>query len=166
MNTNLSEIINQHDLIERVVENRTQAVAALKNKRGEANGAIRIVKIQPRASLDRLDVHGPADGRPLIIENRRGFQTYAVHSGNVVVIADSAFGNSINVADGAHVTVIAYRDVKVSASVEGHGTLIVDTFSRSHGLIHTNSEDATIEILGDAHNHTLSTPATRRVRGY
>lgn len=96
-----------------------QTRAALKNHRGEPNDSIRVVRltwnsVPPASGAGDIEVHGPKDGRPIIIEVSSGFPLLRVKSGHAIILASSIAGHGIHVAGGASATIIGSAGRKVS----------------------------------------------------
>lgn len=113
-------------VIEKDPASKTEARRLLRNIRGEADGAVRKVNLNhhnsPDSSWDkRVDVAGPADGRPIAINLHSGIPGLLVTSGKAVIRADSNHGNSINVADGAEAVIVADPGSKVTVEVAAGG---------------------------------------------
>lgn len=118
-------------VIEKNPANKTEARRLLRNVRGEADGGIRKVTLNshnaPDSSWDKkVDVAGPADGRPIAIDLHSGIPGLLVTSGKAVIRADSSWGNSINVAEGAEAVIVADPGSKVTVEVApgGKATLV------------------------------------------
>lgn len=116
-------LLNQHVEPKTLTELRK----ALKNGAGVQGSAdaIREVTITGVAAGklkydDHLEIHGPKDGRPLIVHNQSGFQKLKIVSGNVVVYSNSASGNPVEVDDNhqGEVVIIAGPDRKVNVSTK------------------------------------------------
>ena len=106
-------------------EGLTQTRLALMNRRGNPGGAARFVTLDwasgARSSGDEpLDVFGPSDGRPLIIDIRSGAANLAIVSGHAIVIAGTSDHARIEVCANAHADVIVERcsDVSVDGDNE------------------------------------------------
>jgi hypothetical protein len=106
----------------------TETRAALRNTRGEPNKGVRIVQLTwasvPAASdAGDIEVHGPKDGRPIIIYIIGGFPRIKVKSGYAMIVANSGAGHSIEVQDGATALVVATKGRKVSTRTEAGAVL-------------------------------------------
>lgn len=113
-----------------------EARAAVKNIRGEAEGAERIVYLDHFQTLpDELDVFGPKDGRQLTIHVNSGLPRLHVRGGHVTIFARSSWGNSITAHEGSNVTVIA-GPVKVSTDTKPGGTLHFNADTGTKGYQH------------------------------
>lgn len=109
-----------------------QTAAALRNTRGEADGAVRRVILRAdtlgqRSTIRDFDVVGPSDGRPILVDVRGGMFRLKVTSGHAIVRADSGHGNVVTVSDGATATVLVENDRKMSLHAE-RGS-VVDLFA-------------------------------------
>jgi hypothetical protein len=105
-----------------------QTAAALRNTRGEADGAVRRVILRAdtlgqRSTTRDFDVVGPSDGRPILVDVRGGMFRLKVTSGHAIVRADSGHGNVVTVSDGATATVLVENDRKMSLHAE-HGSVV------------------------------------------
>lgn len=125
-----------------------EARAAVRNIRGEADGAERVVYLDHFKTLpDELDVFGPKDGRPLYIYVMSGLPRLHVRGGNVTVHALSTWGNSITAHEGSNVKVLA-GPVKVSTHTEAGGTLHLDADTGTKGYQHIE-DGGTFTFEGD-----------------
>lgn len=141
-------------------EGVTATRAALTNRRGEADGGVRLVGLSwaskpPASGSSPFEVAGPADGRPIIIDVRSGCPTMRVTSGHaVIVVGGNGFG--IDVANGARATIIAQPGKKISLTAEEGST--VDFYpepdTRGYQSVRVG---ATFRMHGRADNVTLST---------
>lgn len=129
-------------------ETAAEARAAVRNIRGEANGAVRAVYLYDFKTLpEDLDVYGPKDGRPLYIYVMSGIPALNVRGGNVTIHALSSWGNSITAHEGANVTVLAGA-VKVSTRTEAGATLHFNADTGTKGYQHIE-EGGTFTFEGD-----------------
>jgi len=145
-----------------IVEPRglTQTRRALRNARGEEDGSIRSVVIS-RASVPAstdagaIEVVGPKDGRPLIVEVQSGFHDLGVTSGHVIILASSVSGHPITVKGGAHVELIARPGVKVSVTAEPGSTV---DFHGGEGVrgYQRVEPGATFNVFGNSSHLTIS----------
>lgn len=125
--------------------------ASLKNVRGLKDDAVRVVYISSHSTKnlnysEGLEIYGPKDGRPLIINNSSGFQKLFVKSGNVVILADSHAGNVIHVDDEhkGNVVIIAGEDSKVTIeSIKS--VYLVNTLSKR---VHSRSSSTKNVVVG------------------
>lgn len=130
-------------VVEKDPATKTEARRLLRNVRGEAGGAVRKVTLthanEPDSSWNkRVEVAGPADGRPIAIDLHSGIPGLLVTSGKAVIRADSRMGNSINVAAGAEAVIVADPTSKVTVEVApgGKATLVSTSSTnrfRPHG---------------------------------
>lgn len=133
----------------RLPQNRTEARAALKNLRGEKDGAVRTVFLRHTAVnktgwvSPKMEVYGPRDGRPLIVEVNSGMVHLKVMSGNVLIYADSSAGNSIYVHGDAQVQVFVNYGRKATITATDSSSVIVHKGEESWGH-HSAYEDATL----------------------
>lgn len=129
--------------------------AAVKNLRGEPNGSIREVILNDFPTMpDSLDVHGPKDGRELIIWVESGFTHLHIRSGNVTAHMLSRLGNPITIHDGARAT-IHTSGTKLGSTTEkgGHLTLKAAPDSRGLQYVHVGG---TLELDGPQGQMTIS----------
>jgi hypothetical protein len=125
-----------------------EARAAVKNIRGEADGAERVVYLDHFDTLpDELDVFGPKDGRPLYIYVTSGLPRLHVRGGNVIIHALSSWGNSITAHEGANVKVLA-GPVKVSTDTKAGASLHLDADTGTRGYQHIE-DGGTFTFDGD-----------------
>ena len=134
----------------------TATRAALKNSRGEADGAVRVVVITwdsvPAASdAGNFAVVGPKDGRPLVVHVHSGFPQLLIESGNVVVIAESGAGHSIKVGGSAHATILCGEGRKVSSRTSGGGTTDIYLDKTGWGS-HSAEDGGTLTLHGTDRN--------------
>lgn len=137
--------------------NVTEARAALRNTRGEPDGAVRTVFLDMRSLPREADVVGPSDGRPLLVVIESGFGRLNIRSGNVVVRAASQFGNSIHAHGDSKVTVIAAQNRKVSTSAVGRSSVVIIPDSGAHGYqgVYGPHAHTVIEDVGTYHRMTV-----------
>jgi hypothetical protein len=125
-----------------------EARAAVRNIRGEADGAQRAVYLYDFKTLpEELDVFGPKDGRPLYIYVMSGLPRLHVRGGNVTVHALSSWGNSITAHEGSNVTVLA-GPVKISTHTEAGATLHLNADTGTKGYQQID-EGGTFTCEGD-----------------
>ncbi len=127
----------EHPMLMSFPKNVTEARQALKNIRGDkVNGfkAARYVILDNDSLPGSADVYGPIDGRPLLISVLSGFGSLNVHSGNVIIEADSRFGNVIKAYDDAKVTVIAGDGKKVSTEAYDKSEITIVPGEKSRGF--------------------------------
>ena len=154
----LRETLDGKDVETRWPVGVTATRAALKNSRGEANGALRLVEltwdsVPPASDAGDFVVAGPKDGRPLIVNIRSGFPRLVIESGNVVIMAESGAGHSINVEGSAHTTILCGAGRKVSSTTTAGGT--TDVYLDEAGWGSHRAEDG----------GTLTLHGVDRVRG-
>lgn len=137
----------------RFPQNVTQARAALRNRRGEPNGAVRVVFLNMRCLPPEADVTGPADGRPLLLIIDGGFGRLNIRSGNVVVRAGSRAGNVITSLGDSQVTVIASKERKVSTSARDNSriAIIPDEGSRGYQGVYGPDANTIVRDVGTDH---------------
>ena len=136
----------------------TETRRALINRRGETDRGIREVHLDwdsvPPGSDATLEVHGPKDGRPLIINVHAGCPRMDIASGNVIVKAGGN-GFSINVKDEARAKVIGVPGHKVSVTAEAGS--IVDFYAEEGSRGYQRIEDdAIFRLHGESADITLS----------
>ncbi|HCB57546.1 MAG TPA: hypothetical protein DEP82_06340 [Arthrobacter bacterium] len=126
-------------LEEKKPASKTEARRLLKNARGETDGRIRLVKLNYENAPDsevgeRVDVVGPKDGRPIVIDVVSGLPRLKVISGTAIIRMRSNWGNSIDVGPSAEAIVIAPADSKVTAECEEGGKLTLACPSEKNRL--------------------------------
>lgn len=99
----------------------------LKNLRGAPDGKVRLVRINHTNAPDtkpgeKIEIHGPKDGRPIIIDISSGIPSLKVMSGTALIRPRSNWGNSVDVGAGAEAVLVAPADAKVTTSVDEGGT--------------------------------------------
>lgn len=111
----------------------------------------------PPAVDKPLEVSGPSDGRPLLIDVQSGCPTMTVQKGKVVIrVGGNGFG--ITVAAGAHAVVIGQPGHKVSITAEAGSTVDFYTEPDSRGY-QSIAGGANFRMHGRADNVTLSSDA-------
>lgn len=136
----------------------TETRRALTNRRGETEGGIREVYLDwesvPPASDAEFEVHGPKDGRPLIIKVQAGCPNLTIASGRVIIqAAGNGFG--IDVKDGAKASVIGVPGHKVSVTAESGS--IVDFYAEEGSRGYQHIEDGAIfRLHGESSDIMLS----------
>lgn len=141
-------------------KNITEARAALKNLRGDkvmGFKATRYVILNNNSLPYSADVYGPTDGRPLLISVLSGFGTLNVRSGNVIIEAESGFGNVIKSHGDSKVTVIAGDGKKVSIDARDHSEVTIVPGEKSRGRAGVYDDaNITIKDNGYEHSHHVS----------
>lgn len=133
----------------RIPQNLTEARAALKNVRGEKDEAVRCVLLRHTAVnksgwvSPKMEVHGPRDGRPLIVEVNSGMVHLKVMSGKVLIFADSSAGNSIYALGNSEVQVFVNSGRKATISAADSSSVVVHKGEKSWGH-HSAYENATL----------------------
>ena len=155
----LSEHLGAHSPVWVSPVGVTATRRALKNLRGEPDGGARVVSldwrsIAPASDAGPLQVAGPKDGRPLIIDVRAGCPSLAIASGNVTVLA-GGHGFAIDVAEGAHATVLGEPGHKVSVRAQAGSTVDFYAEEGCRGYQHVE-EGATFKLHGNSESLTLS----------
>lgn len=131
---------------------------AVRNLRGEPGDGIRIVSldwdsIPPGALDDRLDVAGPNDGRPLVINVTAGCPRMTVTRGHVIVLAGGN-GFGIEAQDGARVTVLGEPGHKVSVTARAGSR--VDFYAEDGVRGYQHFEEGTdVTVHGDSSTITI-----------
>ena len=123
----LTEQIGETEIAAVHPDTKSEARRKLVNLRGEPGGAVRQVFLHSRNSPDSglgetVSVAGPKDGRPIIVNVRSGLPRLKVTSGKAIIFADSVWGNSIDVADGAEAIVFGNAESKITSRVEEGGS--------------------------------------------
>lgn len=111
---------------ERHPDTKSEARRMLKNARGEAGGKIRMVRLEAYCSPDtepgeRVDVVGPKDGRPIIVDVRSGIPSLKVVSGTAIIRPLSNWGNSVDVGPGAEAVIVADASYKITTRCDEGG---------------------------------------------
>jgi len=116
---------------------RSEARKALDGRRLTGTERTVVLRDLPHRSgtSDDLDVHGPTDGTPLVVEVRSGFHPLHIRSGNVEIRADSAFGNPINVHGDARVKIHGGHDRKVTVHASDTARVQCDFDATQRGLV-------------------------------
>jgi hypothetical protein len=122
---------------------KSEARRLLKNTRGEADGKIRLVRLNannsPETDLyEKVEIVGPKDGRPIVVDVTSGIPRLKVTSGTAIVRMRSNWGNSIDVGPGAEAIIIADASHKITTEVDAGGkvTFVCPTeknWFRPHG---------------------------------
>lgn len=107
---------------------KAEARRLLKNTRGETEGRIRMVRLDYNNSPDtepgdKVDIVGPKDGRPIIVDVTSGIPSLKVTSGKAIIRMRSSWGNSIDVGPGAEAVIVSPSDAKVTSQCEDGGKL-------------------------------------------
>lgn len=143
----------------------TETRRAVNGRKGEPEGKVRAVELNwdsvPATSNGApLAVHGPADGRPIIVDVTAGCPTMEVVSGHAIIIVNGS-GFGITVQAGAEATIIAGPDQKVSTTTHSGGVTNLHFDERTRGYQHIHP-GANVRLHGQAHHVTLNTDR----RGY
>lgn len=107
-------------------ETRAEARRLLKNARGEADGRIRLVHLNhhnaPRTEiLEKVEIVGPKDGRPIVVDVTSGLPSLKVISGTAIIRPRSSWGNSVDVGPGAEAIIIGPPDAKITTNCDEGG---------------------------------------------
>lgn len=142
--------------------------AALRNSRGEANGALREVTLDwdslPAArDADRLEVVGPKDGRPIVIRVPSGFPALVVVSGYAVIVFNSACGNHATIESGAVASIFAGAGRKVSITTQTGGIVSFYGETGTRGLQHVE-DGGLFTAHGDIDDILISDQERRAVQ--
>lgn len=130
----------------RIPKDLTEVRAALRNSRGEKDEAVRFVMLRNHATnndgraAQRVEVHGPRDGRPLIVEVRSGMVHLKVMSGRVLVWADSLWGNSVEALNDSEVDVIVSPERKATVIAHHKSKVTIHKGHDSWGHQHANDQ--------------------------
>jgi len=138
----------------------TETRRAVKNLRGEPDGKIRTVtltwdSVPPAHRGDPLEVAGPKDGRPLIIDVHSGCPDMAITSGNVVLMGGGS-GYGITVKEGAHLELLASAHDKFSVTAESGSRVDFYAEEGVRGYQHIK-DGAHFTLHGQSSRLTLST---------
>lgn len=136
------------DIVRKAPRTGSEAKRMLKNSRGEPDGRIRMVSLDhgnapKEAPGERVEIVGPRDGRPILVRVSSGIPFLKVTSGKAIIYADSSWGNSVEVADGAEAIVVASPDRKVTVGVDEGGKaaqVCSSTENRMRSHTHDRSE--------------------------
>lgn len=117
------------EIVETTPASKAEMRRALKNLRGEPDGKIRMVRVTPDNYPDtepgqRIEIHGPNDGRPIIIDMPTGHPFLKVVSGTAIIRPRSGWGNSVDVGAGAEAILVAPENAKVTTEVDEGGTAV------------------------------------------
>jgi hypothetical protein len=105
---------------------KSEARRMLKNTRGEADGKIRLVRMDssnsPETDLyEKVEIVGPKDGRPIVVDVTSGIPRLKVTSGTAIVRMRSGWGNSLDVGPGAKAIIVADASSKITTQVDAGG---------------------------------------------
>lgn len=111
---------------EKFPDSKSEARRLLKNSRGEADGKIRTVRLEAYNSPDsepgeRVDIVGPKDGRPIIVDIGSGIPNLKVVSGTAIIRPRSSWGNSVDVGPGAEAVIIGPSNAKITTRCDEGG---------------------------------------------
>ena len=114
------------DLYEKYPATKPEAKRILKNTRGEADGMVRAVHLDYTNSPDtepgeKVEIVGPKDGRPIIVDVTSGIPSLKVTSGIAIIRARSGWGNSVDIGPGAEAIIISPSDAKVTTTCDAGG---------------------------------------------
>jgi hypothetical protein len=114
------------EIVEKYPDTKSEARRLLKNTRGEADGKIRMVRLEAYSSPDtepgeRVDIVGPKDGRPIIVDVRSGIPNLKVASGTAIIRPLSTWGNSVDVGPGAEAIIVADASYKITTRCDKGG---------------------------------------------
>lgn len=133
-------------LEERDPSTKSEARRLLKNSRGEECGRVRLVSLDYTNSPDtepgnRVDVVGPKDGRPIVVDVTSGLPSLKVTSGKAIVRLRSSWGNAVDVGPGAEAIIIAPADAKVTVDCqEGGKVTFVCPTAKNRGRLYGDGD--------------------------
>lgn len=169
----IADALDMSEVAARYPKGITETRAALNNKRAEPNqevdidgeavtrATVRMVNLSwdsvppAKGPTGGFDVHGPANGRPIILNLNSGIPFLHVRSGYAIISASSHAGNSINVEAGARADIICDPDRKVSIHAAPGSTVRVFAEDGVRGYWGATG-DAVFEVHGVdrvAHRH-------------
>ncbi|SDH40257.1 hypothetical protein [Microbacterium sp. 77mftsu3.1] len=157
----VEEYVNSHLKVWKSPVGLTETRRAVKNRRGETDGAWRIVhldwdSVPPASGGAPLAVEGPKDGRPLRIVVRQGCPDMEILSGNVTIVG-GGHGYGITVKEGARVKVVASGE-REKFSITAEKGAIVDFYAKEGTRGYQSIEDgAHFRLHGRADGVGLST---------
>lgn len=107
-------------------ETKSEARRLLKNSRGEAEGKLRVVKLTYHNAPEtkpgeRVEIVGPKDGRPIIVDVTSGLPFLKVTSGTAIVRMRSNHGNSLDIGPGAQAIIIGPANAKITTQCDEGG---------------------------------------------
>lgn len=130
------EGIDSRELVRYWPDNLSEAKRRVSAVRGPANGRSALIELDHHNTVPRrgfgipaLEVAGPADGRPVILNLSSGVSYLRVTSGKAIIFAGTISSNTIEVADGAEAIICAgsYTNVKVGARTGSTVTLVCNS---------------------------------------
>ncbi|WP_230854516.1 hypothetical protein [Arthrobacter terrae] len=118
---------------------KSEARRLLKNTRGETGRKIRVVRLDysnaPDSELyERVEIVGPKDGRPIVVDVVSGLPRLKVMSGTAIVRMRSNWGNAVDVGQGAKAIIIAPAETKTTIECDKGGTAILVSPSAKNRL--------------------------------
>ncbi|WP_156250956.1 hypothetical protein [Pseudactinotalea terrae] len=125
-------------------ENLTAARKALNATR--APGRVVLISGLDTIGHEPLEVRGNPES-PLQVIVTGGFARLRVTSGDVVIYAESALGNPIDVEGQATVAVLAGADRKVSVNVKGSGVAVLSLEEGARGYQHREDGEGSLDVL-------------------
>ncbi|WP_150109921.1 hypothetical protein [Crystallibacter crystallopoietes] len=131
------------ELERRYPDSKSETRRLLAQKRAERGGKVRYVHLDAQntpytAHNEFLEVTSPK-GRPVVVELAAGKPNLKATSGTAIIRANSVWGNSITVAEGATAVVVAEASSKVHVTVEG-GSHAVCVMTRRPRHLRTSAE--------------------------
>lgn len=114
--------------------------------------AVQLISITDQmAALDEVNVEGPRDGRPMIIDLRVGSGSMRINGGYVIVRLLSPAPYEITVGEASDVTVIVGRGRAGTVIVEGDSDVTVVAETGARAMVQMKNADANLQQLGDVH---------------
>lgn len=122
----LEALIGDAEIEDITPATKAETKKLLKNVKGAADGKVLLVRIHadnyPETKPgEKLEIHGPKDGRPIIVDVFSGIPSLKVMSGAAIVRPRSNWGNSVNVGAGAEAILVAPSDAKVTTECDEGG---------------------------------------------
>ena len=131
---------------------RVGAKRLLGNRTGLPRGKVRRVNLDGTNSPESrageyVEVAGPADGRPIIVDITAGLPSLRVTSGLAVIAADSRSGNSITVGPGAEAVIVSSPQSRVNVTVEDDGYAVFMCTSENNRFRAYPEGDGRIDVM-------------------
>jgi hypothetical protein len=122
----LEVLAGRADIEEITPATKAETKKLLKNAKGAPDGKVLLVRINHTNAPDskpgeKIEIHGPKDGRPIIVDVFSGIPSLKVMSGTALIRPRSNWGNSVDVGPGAEAVLVAPADAKVTTSVDEGG---------------------------------------------
>jgi len=122
----LEALIGHTEIEDITPATKAETKKLLKDAKGASDGRVRLIRINADNYPDtktgeKLEIRGPEDGRPVIVDTLSGMPHLKVTSGTAIIRPRSVWGNSVDAGAGAEAVLVAPSDAKVTTECDEGG---------------------------------------------